>query len=80
VKTVRSHIMKFFYKYFIKHTDLRELTATTNSYDGFEAIIAELKSRIGDEAEADADYDEVRAVRLIVKVWVEDRVRVLRSR
>ena len=55
VRTVRSHIMKFFYKYFLKHPDLRERTAVTNSYDGFEEIIRELKSRVTD----DSVYDEV---------------------
>jgi hypothetical protein len=55
VRTVRSHIMKFFYKYFLKHPDLRERTAVTNSYHGFEEIIQELKSRVTD----DAEYDEV---------------------
>ena len=47
--------MKFFYKYFLKHPDLRERTAVTNSYDGFEEIIRELKSRVTD----DSVYDEV---------------------
>ena len=55
VRPVRSHIMKFFYKYFLKHPDLRERTAVTNSYDGFEEIIQELKSRVTD----DSEYDEV---------------------
>ena len=55
MRTVRSHIMKFFYKYFLKHPDLRERTAVTNSYDGFEEIIRELKSRVTD----DSVYDEV---------------------
>ena len=56
IKTVRSHIMKFFYKYFLKHCDLRERTACANSYDAFEEIIAEMKSRVVD----DSEYDEVR--------------------
>lgn len=47
--------MKFFYKYFLKHPDLRERTAVTNSYDGFEQIVAELKARVTD----DSEYDEV---------------------
>lgn len=55
VKTVRSHIMKFFYKYFLKNPDLRERTAVTNSYDGFEQIVAELKARVTD----DSEYNEV---------------------
>ena len=59
IKTVRSHMMKFFYKYFLKHSDLRDRTACTNSYDGFEAILAELKSRVVD----DKDYDEVNLFR-----------------
>ena len=58
VKTVRSHMMKFLYKYFLKHPDLREQTAVTNSYEGFETIVAELKSRV--RAEADSEYEEVR--------------------
>lgn len=57
VKTVRSHMMKFLYKYFLKHPDLRERTAVTNSYEGFEAIVSELKSRV--KAEADSEYEEV---------------------
>lgn len=55
VKTVRSHIMKFFYKYFLTNPDLRERTAVTNSYDGFEQIVAELKARVTD----DSEYNEV---------------------
>ena len=55
LKTVRSHIMKFFYKYFLKHSDLRERTACANSYDAFEEIIAEMKCRVVD----DAEYEEV---------------------
>ena len=46
-----------FYKYFLKHPDLRERTAVTNSYDGFEQIVAELKARVTD----DSEYDEVIA-------------------
>lgn len=55
IKTVRSHLMKFFYKYFLKHPDLRERAASTNSYDGFEEIIREMKLRVVD----DSEYDEV---------------------
>lgn len=55
IKTVRSHLMKFFYKYFLKHADLRDRTSTTNSYDGFDSIIADLRAKVGD----DEQYEEV---------------------
>jgi hypothetical protein len=63
VKTVRSHIMKFFYKYFLKHPDLRERTAVTNSYDGFEEIVAELKARVTDDSEF-SEVIELRCLKL----------------
>mmetsp|Transcript_35034 Transcript_35034/g.33303 ORF Transcript_35034/g.33303 Transcript_35034/m.33303 type:complete len:400 (+) Transcript_35034:120-1319(+) len=55
IKTTRNHMMKFFYKYFIKHPDFRERTAMTNSNEGFQLIINELRSRIND---SDNDYKE----------------------
>jgi tRNA-dihydrouridine synthase len=55
IKTTRNHMMKFFYKYFIKHPDLRDRTAMTNSNEGFQSIIIELRSRIND---SDNDYKE----------------------
>jgi tRNA-dihydrouridine synthase 1 len=55
IKTTRNHMMKFFYKYFIKHPDLRDRTAMTNNNEGFQLIINELRLRISD---SDNDYNE----------------------
>jgi hypothetical protein len=55
IKTTRNHMMKFFYKYFIKHPHLRDRTAMTNNNEGFQLIINELRLRISD---SDNDYNE----------------------
>jgi hypothetical protein len=48
--------MKFLYRYFVVHTDLRNRCAESNTREAFIEILAELRSRITD----DSEYDQVK--------------------
>lgn len=55
MKSVRQHIMKFCYKYFVRHVDLRDRAGDAKTLEQYQAVIAELLQRVGD---SDAEYTE----------------------
>jgi tRNA-dihydrouridine synthase 1 len=58
IKIIRNHLMKFLYRYFVVHEDLRNKTAEQGSIEAFEETVRELKSRVPTKQD-DEKYTEV---------------------
>lgn len=61
IKIIRNHLMKFLYRYYVVHEDLRNRTAEEGSIEAFKEIVRELKSRVG-SIDEDKKYTEVSTV------------------
>jgi tRNA-dihydrouridine synthase 1 len=53
VKTIRSHMMRFMYRYYIKHDEVRDLIAVANSIEEFMSACKFCRSLVGDQ---EAEY------------------------